>query len=162
MINDMLHQPRWSLCDPATGSLALVAAHGWSPVVIGTWESAEQAMQGGQGLGIGGEPEILERSAFLEEVINHGVGGDRALSAAVFCCHQSGFAPWNVSRDRGRVPHGHRCQRPVRHLPVKQPRQEPATQMAGIRDMGLTLMRRPNGWPSGPNRDSTPSRHSAS
>lgn len=75
MIQDVLLHPRWSLRDPATGSLALVAAHGWSSVVIGTWESAEQAVQGGQGLGVSGEPEILERSSLLEEVINHGVGG---------------------------------------------------------------------------------------
>lgn len=63
MIQGVLLQPRWSLRDPATGSLALVAAHGWSSVVIGTWESAEQAVQGGQGLGVSGEREILERSS---------------------------------------------------------------------------------------------------
>lgn len=75
MTHEMVESGRWALRDPSTGRLALIAGHRWPSPVIGMWTSSDLARQAGIDLGLQGQPEDLDLSVLLREVIEHGVGG---------------------------------------------------------------------------------------
>lgn len=75
MKDDILGTPGWALRDALTGRLALIAAHRWPSPMIGVWPSRDEASQAITDLGLQGEPEDLDFSVLLQEVVTHGVGG---------------------------------------------------------------------------------------